>query len=131
MRYFLSLILMLMLAAPAMAAKGSADDADEGNIGRFEGPVRGAQAETVEKAMTLAQDSRVVLVGNIVASLAGEKNQYVFKDATGEITVVIPPKQFKELIKPETKVRISGKVEKPANAPDSVRVRVSQMEVIK
>lgn len=132
MRYLLSFILVALLSAPVMAAKAAPEKAEEGPIGGFEGPVRGAQAETVEKALQLAPDSRVVLEGNIIASVGGEKNQYIFKDATGEITISIPPKQFKgNTIKPETKVRIGGKLEKPQNSADGARLRVNQLEVIK
>lgn len=132
MRYLFSLILVALLSCPVMAAKNVPEATNEEPVGGFEGPVRGAQAETVEKAMKLAQDSRVVLAGNIIASIAGEKNQYIFKDATGEMTVLITPKQFRGLvINPDIKVQLSGKIEKTANAPDQARLRVSQLELIK
>lgn len=132
MRYLLSFILVALLAAPAMGAKSAPQPGEEGPVGGFEGPVRGAQAETVEKALQLAHDSRVILAGNIIASVAGEKNQYIFKDATGELTIVIPPKQFKgQTINPETKVRIGGKLEKGPNIADGARVRVNQLEIVK
>lgn len=137
MRYFISFLLVLLLAAPTMAAKGAGEGGEEGPASWFEGPVRGAQAETVEKAMKLAQDSRVVLTGHIVASVAGEKNQYIFKDASGEMTVIITPKQLKgklapdARITPEVQVRLSGKIDKTANAPENVRLRVGQLEVVK
>lgn len=129
MKFLTTLILALVLAMPAFAAKSADGDAP---TGRFEGPVRGAQAETVEKAMKMPQDSRVLLQGNIVASVAGEKNQYIFRDATGEMTVIITPKNFRDnVITPETKVRLSGKLDKTANSPDTARLRVSQLEIIK
>lgn len=125
MRFLLSFALIALLATPVMAAKGD-QQADEQPTGGFEGPTRAAQAETVDKALKLAPDTRVILKGNIVASIADEKNNYVFKDNTGEITIVITPKQFKgKIIKPETPVQITGKI--VADNPDGVKLRVSKL----
>lgn len=130
MRYILAIALALMLAAPVLAAKKEA--AAPEYTGGFDGPVRGTEAETVEKALKLGADSRVVLIGNIVASIAGEKNQYAFKDATGEMPVVIGQKVFKDnRVTPEMKVQIIGKIEKDGSNPESVRLRASQLEILK
>lgn len=129
MKYLMTLMMIAMLAAPAFAAKGG-KNVDEPILGGFEGPVRGAKAETVDKAITLDQDATVLLTGNIVASMAGEKNTYAFKDATGEVNVVITPKQFKEQkITPVTKVQISGKIDKKDR--EEPRIRVTKLEIIK
>ncbi|MBD5642109.1 MAG: NirD/YgiW/YdeI family stress tolerance protein [Desulfovibrio sp.] len=128
MRFLLSFALILLLSAPVMAAK-SAQQAGEQPAGRFEGPVRGAQTETVENALKLAPDSRVVLKGHIVASMAGKKNIYIFKDDTGEITVAITPKQFgDQIIKPETEVQLAGKI--ISESADGVRLRVSKLDPV-
>lgn len=132
MRFILALILTLALAAPAMAAKSETETAPA--QGGFEGPVRRAPAETVEKALTLAHDARVTLNGNLVESVEGERNLYIFKDASGEMPVVITPKQFSQLpnkITPAMKLSIGGKIIKDANAPDPVRLRVTRIEVVK
>lgn len=132
MRFLLSLILVLALAAPVLASKSAPGAGEEASSGGFDGPVRGAQAETVDKALKLAPDSRVALTGNIVASVVAEKNHYIFKDSTGEMTVVIMPKQFKGArINPETRIRISGRIEKDPNNADDVRLRVAQLEIVK
>lgn len=131
MRVLIALLLAFFIASPALAAddSGKRDDAGKGG---FVGPVSGAQAETVERAMKSSNDSRVVLTGHITSSIAGEKNEYVFEDATGEINVNITPGQFKgNIITPETRVRLSGKVEKEASSPDTARVKVRSLEVIK
>lgn len=132
MRFVLALILMLGLVAPVMAAKSGSQPTPE--QGGFEGPVRRAPAATVEKALGLAHDSRVTLNGNIIQSVEGEKNLYIFKDASGEIPVVITPKQFSQFttkITPGMKVSVGGKIIKDANAPDPVRLRVNRLEIIK
>lgn len=129
MKFFMTLILAAFLAMPAMAAE-KAPAAEQAEIGGFEGPVSGAQAETVAKAKKLAQDSRVVVTGHIVSRVAGEKNEYIFKDATGEIPVTITPKGFKgNKVTPEIKVRLIGKVDKQAAAPDAARIKVSRLEL--
>lgn len=132
MRFLLALILMLGLAAPAMAAKGGTEPAPL--QGGFEGPVRRAPAETVEKALTLDHDARVTLNGNLVESVEGERNLYIFKDASGEIPVVITPKQFSQFpdkITPAMKLSIGGKIVKDATAADPVRLRVTRLEIVK
>lgn len=128
MRLLLSLMLIVLLASPVLAARGG-QQGEEQATGGFEGPVRGAQAETVEKALKLAPDSRVILKGNIVASVAGEKNVYIFKDNTGEITVAITPKQFKgNTIKPDTSIQITGKI--VADNPEGIKLRVSKLDPV-
>lgn len=132
MKYFITLLLLAFLAMPVVAAeKATPKAATEEQVGGFEGPVSGAQAETVEKAKKVAQDARVVLTGHIVSSVAGEKNEYIFKDATGQMSVIITPKGFKgNKVTPDTKVRIIGKVDKQASAPDAARVKVTRLEVV-
>lgn len=133
MRFVLALILMLGLAAPVMAAKSETEPAAV--QGGFEGPVRRAQEETVEKALGLAPDTLVTLNGNIIESVEGEKNLYIFKDATGEMPVQISPKVFSQIptkITPAMRVSIGGKIVKDANnAADSVRLRVNRLEILK
>ena len=123
MRYILSLVLVACLAMPAYAAfKGSGSD---GGRGGFSGPVSGAMADTVAAAKGLADDSRVVLTGNIVSQLAGSKDEYMFKDDTGEIQVEISPKVFRgQDITPNDKVRISGKIDKDFGKEIQVEVKV-------
>lgn len=129
MKFFMTLILAAFLAMPAVAAEKN-PAAEQAEAGGFEGPVSGAQAETVAKAKKLAQDSRVVVTGHIVSRVAGEKNEYIFKDATGEIPVTITPKGFKgNKVTPEIKVRLIGKVDKQAAAPDAARIKVSRLEL--
>jgi uncharacterized protein (TIGR00156 family) len=51
---------------------------------------------TINDAKNLAHDSFVILNGNIVNTLPG-KNNYTFRDTSGEITVDIGPKQWRGL----------------------------------
>lgn len=132
MRLIYALLLLAFLALPAHAAKEKAAPvAEPAEMGGFEGPVSGAHADTVATAIKQAQDARIVLTGNITSSVAGEKNLYMFKDSTGEMQVVITPKQFKgNKITPKDKVRLSGKLEKQASSPDMARLRVRDLEVV-
>lgn len=91
--------------------------------GGFSGPTTGGPAMkgapdkmgeiiTVEKAKTLRDDARVVLRGNIVSQVAGEKDEFIFRDATGEIQVDIPRKAFgPHNVTPDDTVIIYGKVD--------------------
>lgn len=122
MRYILSLLLAACLSLPAYAANKTQPPAGPGG---FSGPVSGSMADTVAAAKQLADDARVVLTGNIVSQLAGSKNEYIFKDATGEIQVEIAPRVFRGLnITPDDKVRISGKVDKDMGKDIEIDVKV-------
>jgi uncharacterized protein (TIGR00156 family) len=66
---------------------------------------------TVSEAKNLPNDSWVVLTGNIVSALPGSK-AYIFRDATGEITVEIDRKVWRGLSAGlSDKVTISGELE--------------------
>lgn len=89
--------------------------------GGFSGPISGAQATTVEKAKTLNDKSPVVLTGNIVSQLAGTKDIFVFKDATGEVRLLVPEEVFGSLaITPQTPVEVSGTVSIELGSPMQV-----------
>ena len=133
MRYILSLVLAVLLATPALAADSQPEAAGETTGGGFDGPVRGERVEQVANAVKLGQDTRVTLEGNIVEKVADGKNLYFFKDDSGEMRVAIPPKQFRDnRVNPQTKVRLTGKIDKPAAGQEgAVRLKVSKLEIIK
>lgn len=78
----------------------------------FRGPgVDREQTVTVKQAADMADDTRVVLTGNIVRSLGDEK--YIFNDATGEIKIKIDRKVWQGVsVEESDPVEISGKVDK-------------------
>lgn len=130
MRYLLPLIFLALLAVPTLAAEKGSLVEENIKTGGFEGPVAGAKADTVAKAIKLGQDESAVLTGNVIASLADEKNEYIFKDGTGEINVRISPKQFRgNVINPQTRVRLIGKIDKSDTG--TLRLKVSSLEVLK
>lgn len=130
MRYLMIIALAAFLASPAYAAfEGSGTNAQTAQSG-FQGPTGGAMADTVAKAMTLSDDSPVVLTGNIVMQVAGSNDDYIFKDATGEIKVDIDRKVFRDRrVTPENTVRISGKIDKDFGK--DIEVDVKSLEIIK
>jgi uncharacterized protein (TIGR00156 family) len=68
------------------------------------------QSVKASAVKNLPENSRIVLQGNILRAAGGEK--YVFGDGTGEITVEIDDKLWKDLsVSEKDKVEISGKVE--------------------
>ncbi len=78
-------------------------------MGGFKGP--GLAPSTVEQALNLSDDTAVVLEGNIERSLGDEK--YLFKDATGSVTVEIDNKDWRGItVTPEDVVVIQGEVDK-------------------
>jgi len=67
---------------------------------------------TINEARNLPHDSWVVLTGNIVFSLP-QPNDYTFRDASGEITIDIGPKEWRGLsVGVSDRVEISGEVKK-------------------
>jgi len=65
-----------------------------GRVNRLSGqPVMIAAPVTINEARILPHDSWVVLTGNIVSSLSGKN--YLFRDATGEISVDIGSKEWR------------------------------------
>ena len=80
-RYKMKKILLTLFAMYA-----SMNIANAQATGGFEGPSASQlAATTVQEALDLNDEAKVVLQGNIVNSLGDEK--YTFKDATGEIVV--------------------------------------------
>ena len=55
------------------------------------------QPITVYEARNLPHESFVVLTGNIINKLPDGRNNYTFRDVTGEITVDIGPKEWRGL----------------------------------
>lgn len=77
--------------------------------GGFQGP--GLAPSTVAEALKLNDDTPVVLVGQIEKSLGDEK--YLFKDASGSVTIEIDSEDWKGLTAtPQDTVIIQGEVDK-------------------
>lgn len=131
MRYLLSLLIVAIMSIPAYAAY-TGPNADGGKKSGFSGPVAGSEAENVAQALKLPDNARITLTGKITSRLAGSKDEYIFKDDTGEIQVEISPKIFGRLnsdVTPDTLVRISGKMDKDfASKPE---IEVKYLEILK
>lgn len=124
-----ALAILGLLASPALAAF-SGPGADAAQQSGFKGPTSGAMAESVAKAKTLGDDSPVILTGHITSKLAGKKDDYMFRDDTGEIRVDIDHKYFPAGVQvtPETKVRITGKVDKDLGK--DMEIDVKSLEIV-
>lgn len=90
--------------------------------GGFEGPDAAANTSiTVQEALTLNEDAKVTLTGQIINSLGDEK--YTFKDATGEIIVEIDDEDWNGVkVTPENTIEITGEVDKEINEPTKIDV---------
>lgn len=79
--------------------------------GGFAGPGSASSATTVQQALSMRDDSPVVLTGKIVSSLGDEK--YLFRDATGEIIIEIDDDEWRGItVTPDTTLEIVGEVDK-------------------
>ena len=118
-RYKMKKILLTLFAMYA-----SMNIANAQTTGGFEGPNANQLAIiTVQEALNLNDDAKVVLQGNIVNSLGDEK--YTFKDTTGEIVVEIDDEDWLDVkVTPEKTVEIMGEVDKEANEPTKIDVDV-------
>ncbi len=75
----------------------------------FQGP--GPAPVTVAEVLEMKDDSAVVLNGQIEKSLGGEK--YLFKDASGTVTIEIDDEDWRGLdVKPTDVITIKGEVDK-------------------
>ncbi len=102
-KYILSLALVTALTAvSALAARPHMG-------GGFTGP--GAESATVADALKMRDDTPVTLRGTIEKRLGGE--HYLFKDATGTITVEIDDDKWNgQNVTPDTPIEISGEIDK-------------------
>ena len=134
MRYVLAVLSALVLSAPAIPAfadqhgpggfQGAAPSRATAGPGGFQGPTARAQVTTVAAARQAGDDTPVTLTGHIVQRLAGSDDDYLFRDATGEIVVDIDDKVFRGLtVTPETKVRLSGEVDRDMFEPTTIDVK--------
>lgn len=116
-RYKMKKILLTLFAMYA-----SMNIANAQATGGFEGPSASQlAATTVQEALDLNDEAKVVLQGNIVNSLGDEK--YTFKDATGEIVIEIDDEDWHGVkVTPEKTVEIIGEVDKDANEPTKIDV---------
>ena len=81
----------------------------QANMGGFQGP--GLEPSSVSEALKLNDDTPVVLVGQIEKSLGGEK--YLFKDATGSVTVEIDNEDWRGVnVTTKDTIVIQGEVDK-------------------
>ena len=134
MKYLRTLAILATLAAPvafALPAQAAFDGPGaKAAAGGFSGPVSGVQADTVAKAVTLGDDAPVVLTGNIVSQVAGSKDKFIFKDATGEVRMEIDRKVFAgQSVTPEDTVRIVGKVDKDLGK--ELEIEAKSLEIVK
>lgn len=130
MKYLRTIALLAALAAPVALAMPALAAPGGKAPGGFSGPVSGAQADTVAKAVTLADDAPMVLTGNIVSQVAGSKDKFIFKDATGEVRMEIERKVFAgQTVTPQDTVRIIGKVDKDLGKDVEIEAKV--LEIVK
>lgn len=130
MKYLRTLALLAALAAPVALAMPALAAPGGKAPGGFSGPVSGAQADTVAKALTLSDDAPVVLTGNIVSQVAGSKDKYIFKDASGEVRMEIERKVFAgQTVTPQDTVRVIGKVDKDLGK--DVEIEAKMLEIVK
>ncbi len=119
---------ILLATVPAFAATqqhgGGFSPAAGAYGGGFSGP--GPATASVKEALSMQDDSFVILRGNIIQHLGDDK--YLFKDATGTIRVEIDhDKWFGQNVTPTDTVELAGEVDKDWNR---VEVEVKRITVV-
>lgn len=138
MRYALAALLALLVSAPAIPVLADQPQGQGGfqndaprmqtGPGGFQGPTAQAKVNTVAEARKAWDDTPVTLTGNIVQRLPHDDDDYLFRDATGEIVVDIDHELFMgRTVTPETKVRIFGEVDKDMMEPVSIDVKFMEI----
>ena len=124
MRGLLPLMLVILLSAPAFAAGNGFQGPSGQSLGGFQGPTGQANVTTVDQARKAFDDTPVTLTGNIVERVAGHDDDYLFRDATGQIVVDIDHELFQgRTVTPQTRVRISGEVDWDLLRPTTIDVK--------
>lgn len=115
-KIIIAVIAALFLSAPGFAfADNNAGGGFSGTkeaAGGFTGPNATTNVITVAEALTMHDDARVVLQGNIVKYLGDEK--YMFQDKTGTVIIEIDDDYNwrGQTVGPEDTVVIHGKVDR-------------------
>ena len=108
----------------AQAPGGFQGPAAQPQGGGFQGPSAQAQVTTAAQALKAWDDTPVTLTGHVVQRMPGDDDDYLFRDATGEIVVEIDHEVFQgRTVTPQTKVRISGEVDTHKFRPATVDVK--------
>lgn len=129
-KFVLAAILAAFILSPMPSMAAFEGPGAPDNQSGFSGPISGALADTVAAAKNLSDDSPVVLTGNIVSRVAGDDDEFIFRDKTGEIRVEIDKKAFAgQKVTPQDTVRISGEVEKDFGK--EVEIDVKRLEILK
>lgn len=114
MRYFLALVLSLVLTVPALAA--------------FEGPSTKVNITKAVQVMTAPDDAPCILEGHVLERVTGSDDEYIFQDDSGKVIVEIDHKVFMEQkVTPQTRVRLSGEVDRNKIRDNSVDVNHLQL----
>ena len=81
-------------------------------MGGFEGPgAPSTTSMTVKQALSMPDDSIVVLTGKIVNALGDEK--YLFRDASGDVIIEIDDDEWYGVkVTPENVIEITGELDK-------------------
>ena len=110
---FLAVGLLALVIFTTHAQQGGySGPGTQGTQGGFGGP--GASPVSVAQALTLRDDSPVILRGRIVRFLGDEK--YTFTDSTGSITIEIDRRTWGTLsVNENDTVEISGEIDRELN----------------
>ncbi|MGX5217583.1 MULTISPECIES: NirD/YgiW/YdeI family stress tolerance protein [Pseudomonas] len=93
----------------------------------YNGPSANVQVTTVAEALKAADDTQVVLQGQIVERLRGE--HYTFKDATGTVEVEIDDEDWpSQSVDDKATVKLTGEVDQGRSG---VEVEVDRVELVK
>jgi uncharacterized protein (TIGR00156 family) len=110
--------LLVILLAVAFSESVSAE---------FVGENSSSTTTSIQSIENLRDDEHVILEGHIVKKIRSE--HYIFKNETGEIEIEIDDEDFRGLkVAPETKIRISGEVDKDRN---TTTIDVEHLEIVK
>ena len=97
-------------------------------VGKLMRKLTPEQVASVKQALEGNDDAPVLLTGTIVGRKAGSDDKYIFRDATGELTVDIDKEVFAgRTVTPENTVKLSGKVDKDLLEPVKVDVKVLEI----
>lgn len=104
-------LLLIALLSVSSVANADFDDGGRKGGGFVDGKHPGA-VSTVQQALKARDDTPVTLTGHIVSRASNDDDEFIFRDATGDIRIEVEDHAWNgQNISPNDKVTIQGEVD--------------------
>ena len=121
MKKTIALLSLVLISASASA--GFNDNGYKSGGGFMDGGKPTGPINTVQQALKARDDTPVTVTGHIVSRAGRDDDEFIFRDATGEIKVGVGDYAWNGInITPNDRVRIEGAIDKGFIMPTTIDV---------